>query len=608
MNTGNNNVAELVRKNETDYISGTTNISKYVQYSLSDNINKIEAYLNSKHVSGDTDSQGRDKPFFDITTAATNIWYRATDIDRKNIRMKPTKREDIMKSFIATIHLQEFMRKDRFGVFLNDWGRTLARYGSAVTKFIETGGELHSMVIPWNRLIVDQIDFDNDAVIELLELTPAQLKKRKGYDQEIVDKLLDATAARQGLGRENKDTKANFIKLYEVHGELPLSYLTGKEEDEDIYTQQMHVISFIENKDSGEFDDFTLVSGREKKNPYMITHLIKEEGRTQAIGAVEHLFEAQWMANHNAKAIKDQLDLASKLIFQTSDGNYVGRNMLKNMMNGSVLVHQPNQPLTQVANNSHDITSLQNYGQQWQALAKEISSTPDAISGNTFPSGTAYRQVVALQQEAHSLFEIMTENKGLSIEDMMRVHIIPFLMTKMDTTDEIVATLDEQGIKKIDSMFIPNEAIRRANQKILERALEGEPTNELEQEELIAQEEDDIVKAFAEDGNQRFLKPSEISTKTWADELEGFEWDVEVEVTGESSDKQAGLETMTTVLQSIASNPGVLQDPNMKMLFNKILTLTGEVSPIELQQVSSAPAAAEGGQVDAGLQELGNNQ
>ncbi|WP_460992121.1 hypothetical protein, partial [Staphylococcus aureus] len=65
-----------------------------------------------------------------------------------------------------------------------------------------------------------------------------------------------------------KDTKSNYIKVYEVHGELPLSYLTEKEKDETTYVQQMHIISFVASKQGG-YDDFTLYAGREKKNPYL---------------------------------------------------------------------------------------------------------------------------------------------------------------------------------------------------------------------------------------------------------------------------------------------------------------------------------------------------
>ena len=474
------------------------------------------------------------------------------------------------------------MRKARFGVFLNEWGRTLVRYGSAVVKFVEKDGELYADVVAWNRIIIDPVDFENNIKIEVLELTPSQLLKRKGYDKDIVEKLIDSVSSRKTINGFTKDNKSDFIRVYEVHGELPLSYLTGKDKDDDEYVQQMHVISFVEGKEKGKFDDFTLISGREAKDPYMITHLIKEDGRSQAIGAVEHLFEAQWMMNHTVKGIKDQLDLASKLIFQTSDGNFVGQNALTNIESGDILIHATNQPLTQINNNSHDITSLQAFGNQWKQLSQEITSTPDALMGNKAPSGTAWRQVEALQQEAHSLFELMTENKGLAIEDMMRIYVIPYLKKQLNNSDEITATLDTYGIERIDAMYIKNEAIRRENKRVIEQVLNGEIAQPLDLQSAQAQ----IQGELNDMGGQRFYKPSEVS---WKKEFENFEWDCEVDVTGEASFSKDDLATLTTVLQTIATNPAVLTDPNAKMLFNKILDRTGAVSPVEINTLPKQP-------------------
>ncbi len=576
-------ITELVRRNEENYIDGTTTISKYVDWSLYENIEKIDAYLNSKHISGDTDSLGREKPFFNIVTAATNVWYRATDIDRKNIRIKPTKLQDTIGAFLATVHLQSWMRKQNFGQFLNDWGRTLSRYGSAVTKFIEKDGELYATVIPWNRLIIDAVDMNNDVVIEVLEMTPAQLKKHKGYDQKVVDKLLDTVSVRQTMGGQNKDNKTGYIKLYEVHGEMPLSYITGRDDDDDTYVQQMHVVSFVESKEKGEYDDFCLISGKEKKNPYMITHLIKEDGRTMAIGAVEHLFEAQWMMNHTVKSIKDQLDLASKLIYQTSDGNFIGQNALSAIENGDILIHNVNEPLTQINNNSHDITSLQNFGQQWKTLGNEITGVSESMLGNNAPSGTAWRQTEALLQESHSLFELMTENKGLDLENMMREYIIPFIKTKMDTKDEVAATLGDYDVARIEGMYIKNEAIRRANTTIKEQILSGQIANPQDMQAL----EQDVKGELAQHGNQRFFKPSEIDDKTWKEVFKDLEWDVEVEITGESSDKQAVMTTLNTMLATLSRLQGRPMSPEEKFVFNKILTEAGSVSPIELSQLEA---------------------
>lgn len=591
-------IAEIVRINEQNYINSTTKLSKYVDFSLQENIEKIDAYLNSKHTSGDTDSMGREKPFFNIVTAAVNIWYRATDIDRKDIQIKANNSQDVIGAFLASVHLQNWMKKSSFGKFLNLWGITLSRYGSAISKFVIKDEGLHADVIPWNRVIVDPINFGNDCVIELLELTPGQLRKRKSYNQKIVDELIDAVTTRETTGKEKKDTRENFIKLYEVHGELPLSYLTGKEKDDDTYVQQMHVISFVAGKEEGKFDDFTLASGKEAKNPYMITHLIEEDGRTQSIGAVEHLFESQWMMNHSVKAIKDQLDLASKLIFQTSDGAFVGQNAINAIETGDILIHKINEPLTQLANNSHDIAALQAFQQQWKVLGNEITGISEAMMGVTPKSGTAWRQTEAILQESHSLFEIMTENKGLAIEEMLRTYVIPHLKKQMDTTDEVAMTLNSYNIDKINRMYIPNEAIRRANKKIMDQIFAG----------MIAEP----VDMMAEQNNVKnelaggvFFSPEDVKGKTWKDHFKNLEWEVEVDVTGENVDKEA-VTTLNTLLATIAKNPMILQDPNMKMIVTKIMQQTNAVSPLELAQISAPEAAAPGGGVDAAGQVIGS--
>lgn len=578
-----NPLGAVIRKLENDYITGVTTNSKYVERSMYEDIQKIEAYANSKHTSGDKDALGRDKPFFNIVTAAENIWFRATDLDRKNVRIKSPSSKNMIQSFLATAKLQEWMNRENFGMFLNKWGRALARYGSSVVKFIEKDGKLHSMVVPWNRLIVDTVDFNNNYVVEILELTEAQLRRREGYDKEVVDALCEAKEARTTLDRTKKDNKNDYIKLYEVHGEMPLSYLTGDEEDDDTYVQQMHVVTFISGKNKGEFDDFTLVSGREAKHPYMITHLIEEDGQTLSIGAVQHLFEAQWMMNHSVKAMKDQLDLASKLIFQTSDGNFIGQNALTAIETGDILTHAVNEPLTQLQNNSHDITAIQNFAGQWKALSQEITSTPDSIAGNTMPSGTAYRQVAILNQESHSLFGLMTQNKGLYVEQMLREYVIPYILKQLDTTDEVKATLSDYGIEKINAMFIKDEANRLSNQIIKDELLKGnipeQPDIQLLQGKV--QEGLDIQ------GTERFFTPDDIGKLSWKEFFKDFEWEAIVEVTPENTDKEVTLATLNTVLQTIASNPMILQDPNAKLIFNKILEESGRISPAELVETPS---------------------
>lgn len=576
----------IIREAEQNYISGTTTLSKYVSRSMYEDLSTIDAYLNSMHISGETDSLGREKPFFNIVTAAVNIWFRATDLDRKNIKIKSPTANKYILSLVANAIMREFMNRENIGKFLNDWGLTLAQYGSAVLKFVENSTGLHSSVVSWNRLIVDTISFEGNPVIEIFYYTPSQLRK-KGYDKEQVDALIAAQSSRTTMDNQRQDNTDNFIKVYELHGELPKSLITGKQKDEDTYVQQIQVCSYVETVKQGKSDylDFVLYSG-EEKNPYMITHLLEKKGQTLSDGAVRNLFNAQWMVNHSMKAIKDELDITSKIVFQTADPNYVDKNFFSNMELGDVMVYNgeksPN-GITRVNNTSTDITALKLYADQWRGLASEINSTPDILKGETPPSGTAYRLQAIVQQEAHSNFEMMTENKGLYLEKIVRDIYLPYILKQMDTAEEISAVLDDNDIQKIDAAYIPREAAKRFNRKAVEAVLNGGQLPDLSQEAQGVKNELSVL------GKTRFFKPSDISDKTWKEILKDFTKEVEIEIVNENYDKQAVYETLNSVLQVISQTQGqILNDPNARFVFNKILELTGTVSPLELNATPTA--------------------
>ena len=576
-------IYEVVRLAESNYLQGKTKLGDYVERSQHEVIQRIDAYSNSKHISGDKDSLGRDKPFFNIVTAAINIWYRATDLDRKNIKFIPTSQKSIILAFVAGVLLQNWMDKNRFGQFLNSWGRSLAKYGSSVVKFVEKKGELIASVIPWNRLIVDPVDFDALPRIEKFYKTPAQLRRMKEYNKAKVDSLISAITARKTLSGSQKDNQSEFIECWEVHGELDSRLLDDNpdlnREDKDIkYIQQMHVISFVKNDKEG-YNDFCLYKGRESKDPYMITHLIEEDGQTLAIGAVESLFDAQWMMNHTVKNMKDTLDIISKLIMQTADPRYTGRNVLSGIESGDIFTHEVNMPLTRVANDKPDITALQNFAQMWRGLAPEITATPEAMRGITPVSGTPLGTTQLLVSQANSLFEIMTENKGLDLEDMLRIHIISNLKKQLKNKDEVVGILNDAGIQEIDAIYIPNKAIKLHNENFKNSVLAGKIPAQFDKFAM----EDTIKQGLALLGNKRFFIPDDLRKMNWDELFSDFEWDnIRVEITNENVDKQAVLQTLNMVLTTIAQNPAILQDPNAKMLFNAILTETGRISPLQL--------------------------
>lgn len=581
-------IGDIVRKAESDFTSGITQVSKYDDFSLWEDMNRVFAYLGSKHISGETDDQGREKPFFNIVLAARNIWFRATDIDRSHIKIRPTKSSQDIGALLATIHLQNWMRRENFGQFLNNWGLNSAGFNESIVKFVEQGDKLHALVIPWNKIICDSTDFENNPKIELLEFTEAQLRKKKEYDQDMVEQLCTALTTRKDTAGTDKDSKSDYIKLYEIHGELPLSYITEDPKDDYEYVQQMHVVSFVAKNDKkGEFDDFTLFSGKEAKDPYMLTALLPEvDGSIALRGAVKVLFDAQWMENHNAKLIKDQLDHASIVVHQTADTNLQGRNTLTDMLNGEIIVHAVNAPLTKVDNAPIDIAQLQSSGASWKQLGNEVAGISEAMLGAAPKSGTAWRQTQATLIENHDLFELMTENRGLAVEKMLREFVIPFLKKKMNNKDEIAATLQSVDITKIDSRYIKNYSTKKTSGAVIDKLLKGENITAEDQAQMMTDNTNEAKSALSDQGNTRFFAPSEVPDKTWDELFKDLEWEVEVDVTNESLDKDA-LTTLNNLLAIIADpvKSQVLGTPQGKLIFNKVLELTGAVSTVELADI-----------------------
>jgi hypothetical protein len=105
-----------------------------------------------------------------------------------------------------------------------------------------------------------------------------------------------------------------------------------------------------------------------------------------------------------------------------------------------------------------------------------------------------------------------------------------------------------------------------------------------------------IQQGLNTNGGQRFIKPSDIPTKTWKDIIfKDFEFEADVDITGENHDKQAVMSALSGVLTIIASNPAILADPNAQLIFTKIVNETGVLSALELSQIKQPTAMPVGG-------------
>lgn len=579
----------LVKRMEKNLTSGSpVRLGKYTEHDHYEKISTISAYLDSQHISGKFDSLGREKPFFNIVLMAVYTWYKATDIDRKHITFRPANSSKRLKSLIATILLREWMIKTNFGAWLNKWGFGLSAYGSIPAKFIEQGGELKASITQWENLICDPIDFEGNPKAEKIWFTPAQLERQK-YDTDKIEEAIEKfKEIRKTLDNQPADMRNDFIGLYELHGDLSLNYLTGKETDVKKYRQQMHVLFMENNPQEGQEEvEMTLFSGKESKDPYYLSHLIERDGRALSVGAVELLFDPQWMVNHTSKQVKDQMDLASKMIMQTADPQFLGRNVLTEVDTGSVLIHEENKPLTQLNNQGHDIPNLINLLNQWKQGAREISFAHESQTGEQPPSGTPFRLQALLQQVGGQLFEMMRENKALHLKEIMRKYVLPSFKKFLNNSEEVAALLEGEELENFDNLAMPINL----EKQLFAQIMQGRIPTRTELFEIVAEQN----KAL---GEVRTLRPSAKKDATWKEYFEDLDLEktLDIVITGEGYDRQAALQNAYFLLRDIIANPQALQDPNARKLFNKVVDEAG-VSPLLFVQTPAPQQGTTGGEL-----------
>jgi hypothetical protein len=580
-------IYDFVSEQRDSYRSDTVEITDGYEFSQHETLRTIELYHNSKFLSGNTDSLGREKPFYNICKFRVNVAVRATDLDTKDVQIQSDRitKTSYAESFLLNLKNRNWMRRSNFAPFLNKFGHTRAKYGGVIVKKTERDGELGIHVVPWLDIITDQIDIRSGVKIERHYYTPAELKTNAPKNWDNIDDAISAAQKSREAQAADADTKENktpgdYIEVWEVHGVLPTRYFAGTNgyaedygEDNE-YERQMHVI-VLDESDKEKIKGVTLYAGIEDEDPYKYLAYEQVDGRGLGVGVVEDLFEAQVWTNYTEKQKKDMLDLAGKIIFQTTDQNIAAKNILTDLENGAIVTTSMNTVLSQVNNAPVSFAALEKVLADWNTQAERVSSTPPAITGESMPSGQPFRLGAMLNAEAGSLFEYRREEAGLFLQEIYFDWILPFLVKQIKKDKDLTATLEPEELELVADAIADHEADRFAKEQVLSG-------------KEITGEQKDAVRTAVRDVSMKLRRRSFGGfTKLFKD----WEGSVDVITTGEQKNKTAMLETLFNIFKTVASSPGILQDPVLARLFNQLVEMAG-VSPLLLQPSASQQSAS----------------
>ena len=143
----------------------------------------------------------------------------------------------------------------------------------------------------------------------------------------------------------------------------------------------------------------------------------EQDGRVGR-GLIEDMFEAQTGTNEAKLLERDAMLMGAKTIFVTDDDT-LENNVLTDMDNGAIIHVEGDKSFTQVNTMTNALPAFDRLKDDWDEQAEKVTSTFDAITGETMPSSTPFRSVAIQNQETSSLFIYRSEEMGKFLTELI---------------------------------------------------------------------------------------------------------------------------------------------------------------------------------------------
>lgn len=582
-------LSSFVQKVKQDYPNRLITVVDGYEFNQHDQITEIELYTNSRFVNGNKDDANKLKPFYNITTRLLINQQSAEDIDTKDMVIETDYKDFYVQSFLLTKQNQKWMKESNFALTLNQMTEARGKYGGVLVKKVEDGDKLSIEVVDLVSAITDPVDILGGVKVLEHHFTPAQLKLKEKEGWKDVDAAIqyhsESNQSDVAEG-ENRDTFGDYIKVYEVHGVLPKSFV-DENADEYEYSQQVHIICGLEW--GGEDADKSVPLFSEETDEQLFKYLPyrKVARRSLGWGVIEEARESQIWTNDAVYREKLAMEFAGTPILQSPVGNKMAGKNIRNTVPGTVLKHTDGKPYTSVNFTPGGLQYFTTLKQSWDQQVSRATSTTDVNTGAGLPSGTAYRLGALLNEEANKPFEKRREEMGIFLNEVYQDWVLPFLIRQLQQGGQMAAELSFEEMRVVDE----DMARHTARNRIFADYFAGK-YNGLSVSERWMRMADDEVRYQ----NEQRLALSRTKNKRYfdypADYFDGATYKLTVNITNEQKVKAVYLETISNILNTVATNPNILKDPVLNQLFNQIMESAG-YSPVELDTVRADVAAME---------------
>lgn len=275
-------------------------------------------------------------------------------------------------------------------------------------------------------------------------------------------------------------------------------------------------------------------------------------GRNFGEGYIESTFDQQERINELKANIANRLRIASKTLLQSRD-SIIEQNVFTDYDDGEIIQTELSD-IKQIDLSVHDMNQFLVETQSWVDNIRLNTSGPEILFGETLPSDTPYRLGALMQQQGSKMFEFIRERLGVFISEIVRDWVMPELLKEIKK-EETLYIKDPDTWNEIMDYYINNE--------ISDAVIKYAITNG-------RMPDDEEIRRETEKLQDKYKNKTERILPKLRDDYFDFDYDIVCNVTGEKANIQTETETLINLMNQIATNPGILENPATLEILNKI--------------------------------------
>lgn len=570
------NIYDFITSEEASFKTIRVPVTGSKDWNMHEHIERCTNVSNGWFHSGQNDGN---RPYKDIVTPIINVARRSEGFDVKDIVPFVDSSDEFYKSFLVKKFHPQWARKNQIDSFIDEFVESSVIYDLVLVKRVNG---VRPEVVPLQQIaFCDQTSILSGPLALKHQYSPSELLEFKGKwnDNRIEEAIVMSKYSKSvsQAGDQEAKTPGKYIEVYEVHGTFPDSWL-DPEKSSETYSPQIHIVTYYASED-GKKNGITLFKGPEKKPVFKALVINNIFGRACGRSTVEMLFENQVWTNYSGIRIKELLDAAAVVLFQTEDEE-LGNQKLKDLKNNTILKHGRGMPITKLDTTAPNLVGFQNYQIDLENNARVLGSASDAQLGTNPVSGTPFALQNLVVQQGQGIHEYRQGKIATFFADQLYPDwILPSLVKQMNGGKSFSEELSMDEIQEIAQKVVSNEVEEKIKKQILETG--KVPTNaERETMKKILTED------FMSKGNRRFFE-------VLAGELDDVPIDVYVNITGKQKNMAQNADKLTNIIREVMRNPQAFsQIPGIAKLFNQLIEDSG-LNPIDFSQIITAPAQPE---------------